>query len=36
MTFFLLFKGYLASYLEEKGKQFEQSAKSDEEAADIN
>ena len=31
-----LFKGYLTSQLEEKGKQFERSAKSDKEAADIN
>ena len=32
---FSLFKGYLTSQLEEKGKQFERSAKSDKEAADI-
>jgi len=32
---FSLFKGYLTSRLEEKGKQFERSAKSDKEAADI-
>ena len=32
---FSLFKGYLNSQLQEKGKQFEQSAKSDKEAADI-
>ena len=31
----MLFKGYLTSQLEEKGKQFEGSAKSDKEAADI-
>jgi len=32
---FSLFKGYLTSQLEEKGKQFERSAKSDKEAADV-
>ena len=32
---FSLFKGYLTSQLREKGKQFERSAKSDKEAADI-
>ena len=32
---FSLFKGYLTSQLQEKGKQFERSAKSDKEAADI-
>ena len=32
---FSLFKGYLTSQLEEKGKQFERSAKFDKEAADI-
>ena len=32
---FSLFKGYLTSQLVEKGKQFERSAKSDKEAADI-
>ena len=32
---FSLFKGYLTSQLEEKGKQFERSSKSDKEAADI-
>ena len=32
---FSLFKGYLISQLQEKGKQFERSAKSDKEAADI-
>ena len=32
---FSVFKGYLTSQLEEKGKQFERSAKSDKEAADI-
>ena len=32
---FSLFKGYLTSQLEDKGKQFERSAKSDKEAADI-
>ena len=32
---FSLFKGYLTSQLREKGKQFEGSAKSDKEAADI-
>ena len=35
MRFFRLFKGYLTSQLEEKGKQFERSAKSDKEAAEI-
>ena len=33
---FSLFKSYLASQLQEKGKQFERSAKSDKEAVDIN
>ncbi|CAH3107000.1 unnamed protein product, partial [Pocillopora meandrina] len=32
---FSLFKGYLTSQLQEKGRQFERSAKSDKEAADI-
>ena len=32
---FSLFKGYVTSQLQEKGKQFERSAKSDKEAADI-
>ena len=32
---FSLFKGYLTSQLQEKGKQFERSAKSDKKAADI-
>ena len=32
---FSLFKGYLTSQLQEKGKQFERNAKSDKEAADI-
>ena len=32
---FSLFKGYLTSQLEEKGKQFERSAKFDKEVADI-
>ena len=32
---FSLFKGYLTSQLEEKGKQFERTAKFDKEAADI-
>ena len=32
---FSLFKGYLTSQLEEKGKQLERSAKSNKEAADI-
>ena len=32
---FSLFKGYLTSQLQEKGKEFERSAKSDKEAADI-
>ena len=32
---FSLFKGYLTSQLEEKGKQLERSAKSDKEAADV-
>lgn len=32
---FSLFKGYLTSQLQEKGKQFERSAKSDKEAVDI-
>jgi len=35
MRFFSLFKGYLTLQLEEKGKQFERSAKSNKEAADI-
>ena len=32
---FALFKGYLTSQLEEKGKQFERNVKSDKKAADI-
>ena len=35
MKSFRFFKGYLTSQLQEKGKQFERSAKSDKEAVDI-